>query len=155
MSDFKRLGKRGSHRFGAVSVRWWLVSCAVAAAVLGLGASSFGLWWLPFVAGLLAGASSWRVRSALLWVLVAVGVGWGVALWWPALAGNEPAGATARVVAALAGLPAFAAVGVAGTLLIGVLQGLVAVWLARALRPHQPSAPISPPPPSALRPIGH
>ena len=128
MPDFKRLGKRGS--------RWWLVSCAAAAAVLGLDASLFGLWWLPFVAGLVAGASSWRVRSALLWVVVAVGVGWGVALWWPALTGNAPAGATARVVAAIAGLPAFAGVGVAGTLLVGALQGVVAVWLTRALRPR-------------------
>jgi branched-subunit amino acid transport protein len=135
VSDFKRLGTRGSGA-GAVSVRWWLVSCAVAAAVLGLGASFFGLWWLPFVAGLIAGACSWRVRSALPWVVVAVCAGWGAALWWPALAGNAPAGATARVVAALAGLPALAGAGVAGTLLIGILQGLAALWLTRALRPH-------------------
>jgi hypothetical protein len=156
MSEFKRLGKRGAYRLGDLrllgspprqlpaphqpsfgtrpprgSLAWWLSSCAVAAALLGLGAS-FGLWFLPFVAGLLAGASSWRARAALGWVVLAVCVGWGVTLWWPALFG-APAGATARVVAALAGLPALAAVGVAGTLLVGVLQGAVALWLVRAL----------------------
>ena len=46
---------------------------------------------------------------------------------------GAPAGATARVIAALVGLPPHAAVGVAATLLIGVLQAVVAVWLARAL----------------------
>jgi branched-subunit amino acid transport protein len=112
-------------------VAWWLCSCAAVAALLGLGAS-FGLWFCPFVAGLLAGASSWRVRAALGWVVLAVCAGWGVTLWWPALSG-APAGATARVVAALAGLPPFAAAGVAGTLLVGILQGAVALWLARAL----------------------
>jgi len=33
----------------------------------------------------------------------------------------------------LAGLPPHAAVGVAATLLIGILQALVALWLARAV----------------------
>ena len=101
------------------------------AALLGLGAA-FGLWWLPFAAGIAAGAAPWRARSALGLVLVAVLAGWGAALWWPALTG-APAGATARAVAALAGLPPYAGVGVAGTLLVGVLQALAAVWLARAV----------------------
>jgi hypothetical protein len=60
--------------------------------------------------------------------------GWGAALGWPALSG-APAGATARVIAALAGLPPHAAVGVAATLLVGLLQALAALWLTRALRP--------------------
>jgi hypothetical protein len=103
----------------------------VTAALLGLGAA-FGLWWLPFAAGIAAGAAPWRARSALGLVVVAVLAGWGAALWWPALTG-APAGATARAVAALAGLPPYAGVGVAGTLLVGVAQALVAVWLARAV----------------------
>ena len=84
------------------------------------------------MAGILAGVAPWRLRSALGLVILAVCVGWGAALAWPALFG-APAGATARAVAALAGLPPYAGVGVAGTLLIGVLQAVVAVWLARAL----------------------
>jgi hypothetical protein len=156
MADPRRLGKRGAYRLGelrvtgrpaprppaprepsfrrrrsAGSVLAWLIACAVTAALLGLGAA-FGLWFGPFVAGVAAGAGPWRARPALGLVVLAVAVGWGVALWWPALTG-APAGATARAVAALAGLPPYAAVGVAGTLLAGILQALVAFWLARAV----------------------
>ena len=98
------------------------------------------MWWLPFAAGIAAGIAPWRLRSALAAVVLAVLVGWGAALWWPALSG-APAGATARVIAALAGLPPHAAVGVAATLLVGVAQALVAFWLARALRPGRPPDP--------------
>jgi hypothetical protein len=156
MTDPRRLGRKGAYRLGELrsaakppprsraprapsfgarrsrgSATRWLAACAVTAALLGLGAA-FGLWFLPFVAGILAGALPWRVRSALCLVVLAVCVGWGAALAWPALSG-APAGATARAVAALAGLPPYAGVGVAGTLLIGVLQAVVAVWLVRAL----------------------
>jgi hypothetical protein len=65
-------------------------------------------------------------------VVLAVLVGWGAALWWPTLSG-APAGATARVIAALAGLPPHAVVGVAATVGIGILQAVVALWLARAV----------------------
>jgi hypothetical protein len=61
-------------------------------------------------------------------------VGWGIPLWWPALHG-QPSGATARVIAALAGLPAHAVAGIAVTLLVAVLQVLVGAWLGRALNP--------------------
>jgi hypothetical protein len=156
MNDPRRLGRKGAYRLGELksaakppprararhqpsfgtrrsrgSLTRWLAVCAIAAAALGLGAA-FGLWFLPFVAGVLAGAAPWRLRSALGLVVLAVCVGWGAALAWPALSGT-PAGATARVVAALAGLPPHAAVGVAATLLVGVLQAVVAVWLTRAL----------------------
>jgi hypothetical protein len=156
VADPGRLGKRGAYRLGELRMRAkpsggggaprepssggrrsrgpvlaWLAACAVTAALLGLGAG-FGLWWLPFAAGIVAGACRWRTRSALGLVLLAVLVGWGAALWWPALSG-APAGATARVIAALAGLPPHAAVGVAATLLLGLAQALVAVWLARAV----------------------
>jgi hypothetical protein len=164
MADFKRLGRRGAYRFGdlrqhgpsprpapaprqpsfgsrqsrAGLIRW-LGSCAAAAALLGLGAW-LGLWWLPFVAGVAAALTPRRARDVLGWVVLAVAAGWGVTLWVPAWSG-APAGATARVVAALAGLPPFAAVGVVGTLLAGVLQGIVAVWATRALRPRSRTLP--------------
>jgi len=156
MADPKRLGKRGAYRLGELRVSGrpqargpaprtpsfgarrsrgaaWaaLAACAVTAALLGLGAA-FGLWWLPFAAGIAAGAAPWRAGPVLVAALVAVLAGWGAALWWPALTG-APAGATARAVAALAGLPPYAGVGVAATLLVGVLQVLAAVWLARAV----------------------
>jgi hypothetical protein len=154
MADSGRLGKRGAYRLGELRLRGrssatraprepsfgarrsrpvvtWLAVFAVTAALLGLGAG-FGLWWLPFAAGIAAGAYPWRTRSALALVVLAVLVGWGAALWWPALSG-APAGATARVIAALAGLPPHAVIGVAGTLLVGLAQALVALWLARAL----------------------
>jgi hypothetical protein len=156
MADPKRLGRRGAYRLGELrsaanppprlparhepsfgsrrprgSPVWWLAACAVTAALLGLGAA-LGLWFLPFVAGIAAGAGPWRTRPALGLVVVAVAVGWGAALAWPAAFG-APAGATARVVAALAGLPPYAAVGVAGALLAGLAQALVALWLARAV----------------------
>jgi hypothetical protein len=160
MAEFKRLGKRGSYRFGRLRVEgpapkplpvprqptfrpnrspaaigWWVLSCAVAAAVLGAGAW-LGLWWLPFLAGVAAGLISWRARWALAWAVVAVAVGWGVTLWLPAILDAAPAGATARVIAALAGLPPYAAVGVAFTLLAGWLQAVAALWLTRAIRPR-------------------
>src|ERR1700733_10732700 len=160
MNDPRRLGRKGAYRLGELespgkpvpglrarghpSLRarpspgssarcldgWW-----TAVAILGLGAA-FGLWFLPFVAGILAGFVPWRLRSALGLVVLAVCVGWGAALAWPALFGAQ-AGATARAVAALAGLPPYAGVGVAGTLLIGVLQAVVAVWLPPR-RAHTP-----------------
>jgi hypothetical protein len=68
--------------------------------------------------------------------VLAVVVGWGAALWWPALSG-APAGATARTIAALAGLPPHAWAAVAATLLLGVLQSVVAFWLARSVT-HRP-----------------
>jgi hypothetical protein len=160
MADPRRLGKRGAYRLGELRVGGgsrsgassrsraprqpsfgprrsrgpflaWLVVCAVTAVILGFGAA-LGLWFLPFVAGLAAGAWPWRTRAALALAVLAVAVGWGAALWWPALSG-APAGATARVIAALAGLPPHAAVGVAATLLVGILQALAALWLARAV----------------------
>jgi hypothetical protein len=84
------------------------------------------------VAGIAAGTGPWRTRPALGLVVVAVAVGWGATLAWPAAFG-APAGATARVVAALAGLPPHAAVGVLATLLAGLAQAVVAFWLARAV----------------------
>lgn len=156
MTDPRRLGKRAAYRLGEPSapapgparasaprapsfgsrrsrktVAWWLAGCAAAAALLGL-AAWLGWWFGPFVAGIIAGAGPWRVRPALALVLVGTAVGWGGVLWWPSVTG-APAGATARAVAALAGLPPHAAIGVAGTLLVGIVQAVFAFWLARAV----------------------
>jgi hypothetical protein len=157
MADPKRLGKRGAYRLGELRaaapkppkprvprhpafgprrrrgpVLGWLVGWAATAALLGLGAV-LGLWWLPFLAGVAAGAGPWRARPALALAVLAAAVGWAAALWWPALSG-APAGATARVIAALAGLPPHAWIAVAATLLLGLVQAAVAFWLARSVR---------------------
>ncbi len=156
--DVKRLGKPGAYRLGDLRILGasprrrrpphepsfgarrsqaglvrWLSSYTAAAVLLGL-AAWLGLWWLPFVAGVAAGFTPWRARTALSWAALAVLAGWGAALWIPALTG-APAGATAREVAALAGLPPYAFVAIAVTLLTGVLQAAVGLWLTRALRP--------------------
>jgi hypothetical protein len=129
---------------------WWLAAGVVTAVIVGFGAV-LGLWFLPFVAGVAAGlAPRWRPRSALGLALPAVAAGWGAVLWWGALSG-APAGATARVIAALAGLPPHAAVGVAATLVVGLLQVLAAFWLTRAAA--NPAHPRNPDPlPSPDRP---
>ena len=62
-------------------------------------------------------------------------VGWGAPLLWPAIRG-APAGATARIIAALAGLPPHAAIGVVFTVLVPCLQAVVGLWLGRAITPH-------------------
>jgi hypothetical protein len=51
-----------------------------------------------------------------------------------------PVGATARAIAALAGLPAHAEVAVAVTLLLAALQVLAGAWLARAVSPGRAAA---------------
>jgi hypothetical protein len=127
------------------SALWWLAAGVVTAVIAGFGAV-LGLWFLPFVAGVAAGlAPRWRTRSALGLVILAVAAGWGAVLWWGALSG-APAGATARVIAALAGLPPHAAVGVAATLAVGLLQVLAAFWLARAVTRSVAFTPVLPSP---------
>ena len=66
--------------------------------------------------------------------------GWALALWLMALDGL-PVGATARTISALAGLPPYAAVVVAVTLLLAALQALAGIWLARAVFPRQVRVP--------------
>ena len=47
------------------------------------------------------------------------------------------AGATARAIASLAGLPPHAAVTIVATLLLATLQALAGAWLTRALLPRR------------------
>jgi hypothetical protein len=73
-------------------------------------------------------------RGGLLAATAGAVLGWALPLWTMALSGL-PAGATARAIAALAGLPPYASVTVAVTLLLAALQVLAGAWLARAAFP--------------------
>ena len=162
MADSRRLGKRGSYRLGRlgtpgperVSPRGphypsfapghrgpafgWVLACLAGVVVIA-GGSAFGWWFVPFVAGVAAGITArygrWRLRVALVAVTLTAAAGWGFPLWWSAWRGSA-VGATARVVAALAGLPPHAAVAIAATLLVAAIQALFGLWLGRALSPR-------------------
>ena len=115
----------------------WLLAGFAGAALVAVGALA-GWWFLPFVAGLVSGLLARLGRLGLRHLLPAViaiaAVGWGAALAWLALRGLPEAG-VAREVAALAGLPAQAAVAIAVMLLVAVVQALAGLWLGRALVP--------------------
>lgn len=117
-------------RPGAPGVVLISVFAVVAIAVAGLAEA--GAWWVPFVAGAYAGLASLRWRRVLLVTVAGCVVGWGLPLWILALLGY-PTGATARAIAAFAGLPPYAAVIIVVTLLLAVLQALAGAWLARAV----------------------
>jgi len=111
-----------------------LLLFVVVAAVTALTAWA-GLWFVPFIAGVAAGAASLRWRRIVLVTVAGAVAGWALPLWILALRG-QPAGAAARTIAALAGLPPHAFVTVAVTLLLAALQVWVGAWLARALTPR-------------------
>jgi hypothetical protein len=142
MADLRRLGKRGSYRLGSsrddVGPGWWLAT-VLAGTLIIAGGAELGLWFMPFVAGLAAGLllarAGWRLRHTGPAVLVMALLGWGVPLYWPAVVQGQPAGATARVIAALAGVPPHAVFGVVFTLLVAVLQAIIGLWLGRAVQP--------------------
>jgi hypothetical protein len=160
--ELKRLGRREGYRLGSLRTQgvaqvspprafvpsflprhrgplpgWILAGLTGAAAIA--GGASMGLWFVPFIAGALAGfamhVGRWRLPATLSAAVAMAVVGWGVPLGLAASRG-EPEGATARVVAALLGLPPHAAVGVAVTLLAGAIQALVGAWLGLALAPR-------------------
>ena len=163
-ADFKRLGKRGSYRLGQLRAqgiggqqreapfqprfvrpdhRWpashWLLGLLAGAALIAAAATA-GWWFVPFAVGLLAGLANWigawSHRIAVPAVAVTAALGWAVPLWWAVLHG-QPDGAVARVVAAIGGLPGFAAVGVLVTLLVAAVQAVTGYWLGRALTPRR------------------
>ncbi|HEY2550043.1 MAG TPA: hypothetical protein VGI64_05640 [Streptosporangiaceae bacterium] len=164
MADLNRLGRRDAYRLGRLRAQgiaqvgppapfrpWftrprhkgrasaWLLGCVLGTAAIAAGGVA-GLWFVPFVVGLLAGLvsrpGSWRMRVAAPVAAAMAVAGWGIALWWPALHG-QPSGATARVIAALAGLPPHAAFAIALTLLIALAQALAGAWLGRVLVPRR------------------
>jgi hypothetical protein len=111
----------------ALAAAAWLGTAVVIAIT-----AQAGLWFTPFLAGLAAAVAGrwrgWRLRVTMPAVVLVAAVGWAAPLWWWTLRG-WPVGATARVLAALAGLPPHAALGVAVTLLIAVIQAAVGLWL--------------------------
>jgi hypothetical protein len=111
-----------------------LAAAGLAAVVIAVG-SVAGLWFLPFAAGMAAGLAPrrWRLRAVPLLAAGVAAAGWAIPLAWRAASG-EPVGATARTVAALAGLPPSASLIVGVTLLVAALQAMAGTWLARALR---------------------
>jgi hypothetical protein len=162
-SEFKRLGKRGSYRLGKLRAqgltrrpppvpfqprfirpdhRWplpiWLLGLLAGTFLIVVGAA-VGWWFVPFIVGLLAGLANWigcwSTRVALPAVVVMAAVGWGIPLWLQVLR-DQPAGAVARVIAAVGGLPAYAAAGMAAAVLVAVVQAIVGYWLGRALTPR-------------------
>ncbi len=102
-----------------------------------------GLWWLPFVVGVAAGlpgVTGRLGRGAVLAATAGAALGWALSLAAMALA-SLPVGATARIIAGLAGLPPYAGVTVVVVLLLAALQVLVGAWLARAVSPRKTVAP--------------
>jgi hypothetical protein len=107
---------------------------AVVTAVVAATAAA-GLWFVPFVAGEAAGMASPRRPGVVPAATLGAVAGWALPLWILALRGL-PAGATARAIATLAGIPPYAAVAVVVTLLLAALQTLAGAWLARAFFPR-------------------
>ncbi len=164
-SEFSRLGKRGSYRLGAMAAQGiagpalprpfrpsfgrtshggpliaWFCAGLAGLAMIAWGAMQ-ALWFVPLIIGVIAGVAArfgqWRLRVMAPAVVVICAAGWGAALIVPAVRGL-PVGATARTIAAVAGLPAMVVVGVGITLAVSVLQGLAGLWLGRALTPYPP-----------------
>jgi hypothetical protein len=162
MADPRRLGRRGSYRLGRMGAplaprapwptahypTWaprrrgpillWLLACLAGVAIVAAGALA-GWWFLPFVAGLGTGLAAHfgrlRLRATLPAAVAVAVVGWGAALAWLALRDGLPEVSVARTIAALAGLPASAAVAIAVTLVVAALQAAAGLWLGRALAP--------------------
>ncbi|MEU2874998.1 hypothetical protein [Streptomyces sp. NPDC007070] len=116
-----------------------LIGATVGAGVLLVAAGTLiGAWFMPFVFALVLGVlgriSGARRRLRVTAAALAAVLGWGLALVWLFL-GDAPVGAVAVTTAALAGLPPLAAVTVAATLLVALVQSLVGVWLGRTLTP--------------------
>ncbi|SEG84403.1 hypothetical protein SAMN05216223_11569 [Actinacidiphila yanglinensis] len=115
------------------------------AAVLGAAATALGtaagLWFLPFAFGLAVGVWGRRRSTApmLATAGLASGAGWALPLLWSALHGGSVS-STARIVAALAGLPPSPALVLLATLLVAALQAISAAGLARTVC-HLSAAP--------------
>jgi hypothetical protein len=114
------------------------VAVVVAAVVAATAAA--GWWFVPFVAGVAAGLLSLRWRRVVVPAVLGAVAGWALPLWILALRGY-PAGATAHAIAAFAGLPPYATLAIAVTLLLAALQVLAGAWLARALAPARIKRP--------------
>jgi hypothetical protein len=163
--ELSRLGKRGSYRLGLLAPQGiaapssprrfrpsfgrehhrlptsaWLLAVLAGTALTG-GAAAVGLWFAPLIIGAITGLAArwgaWRLRRTVPAVLFMGAGGWGAVLIGYTLRGL-PVGATARAIAAIAGLPPLAAVAIAATLAVAGLLGLGGLWLGRALTPRPP-----------------
>jgi hypothetical protein len=119
--------------------RWatWsgLFLTAVGGAALTWAGALAGIWFGPLLVGVLAGACFPWTRAGVTAPLgaacaAAIG-GWSVPLVVRAGQG-QPVAATAREVAALAGLPAYAALVISLSLVVAVLQASAGFWVGRA-----------------------
>lgn len=126
---------------GPLAVRFGVLAAAAIVSAVG---AWLGAWWLPFplgvAVGLLKPVRPSLLRGSGLAAVAGAVVGWLIPIWVLALRG-EPVGATARVIAALAGLPPQAAVTVAVAALLAALQVLVGAWLGGAVANLRPPAP--------------
>ena len=113
-----------------------LVLTAAGGAALIWAAATLGIWFGPLIVGVLAGA--W-FQSTRVGVTLALGAACAAAIggWFVPFvvrAGQgQPVGATAREVAALAGLPAYAAIVTALMLVVAVLQASAGFWVGWAV----------------------
>jgi hypothetical protein len=117
---------------------WAAIGAILAGTALVAAGAGAGLWYLPFAAGLAAGLamrwSGWRLRITLPAVLAVTVAGWLLPLA-VAYQRGVPVVATARMIAALAGLPPSARLAVAATVTVSALQGVTGLWLGRSLAP--------------------
>lgn len=112
-----------------------------------------GLWFVPFLVGAAAGATSRFARTprpsrGYLTAPLAAALGWAIPLGVQAL-GGAPVGEVARTTAALAGLPPLATAIVAVALLIAMVQALLGAWVGRTLAPRGRTAAHRPAPAAA------
>jgi hypothetical protein len=109
-----------------------------AGVLLVAGGTLVGAWFMPFVVALALGVlgriSGTGRRLQVAAAALAGVLGWSLPLVW-LFVGDAPVGAVAATTAALAGLPPLAAVTVAATLLVALIQSLVGLWLGRTLTP--------------------
>jgi len=102
------------------------------AGLVALAGVLLGLWWAPFVIGLVFGAQERRGRVA-----VPAGAAIGLVSWLVPLAVAHERyglGPTAQSLAAIMGFGHEGAIPVVLTLLVGTLLGLTGAWLASAGR---------------------
>jgi hypothetical protein len=110
---------------------------AVLVVVIAALGVDFGVWWAPFVAGVVIGITDPRARIAL-----PTGAGIGFLMWGYPLAAAQirvGLGPTAQSLAAIMGFAHQQAIPVVLTLVVGLLLGLTGAWLGSAGRTLLPS----------------
>ncbi|MFD5467363.1 hypothetical protein ACFWIQ_31735 [Kitasatospora sp. NPDC127059] len=127
--------ERPAGRAGAPRARAVLAASGGGVLLVALGTAAH-LWFVPFVVGGVVGTwgslRSARAGTGVLCAGVAAALGWALPLALRSI-DAEPVLATARVAAALAGLPPTGWLILAVTLLVALLQGVLGAWSGRAL----------------------